>query len=247
MEIVIKCGGDLAVSMTLHHSLHHTATHCNSLQLTATTHSSIDNNTHSQSPSLTAKHCNSLQQHTAALTKITLSHSLHHSLQHKTTHCNSTQQQSPSHSITIFITLQYTATHCNNTQQQSPSHSSTVSTTHCNTLQLTATAHSSSFVTLHRNIHHARVQDFSFPHNSPIFPQKNSIFPQKSPKFSHSITVLIMRTCGSFHETFVKVSFDDFKSLLTMYRSLLTCVHICFMRHGSMANRGLFGGNTGLI
>jgi len=70
-------------------TLHHTATHCNTLQRTAT-------------------HCNALQ-HTSTLCN-TATHCI--ILQHTSTLCNTLQ-----HTATHCNTLQYTATHCNTLQR----------------------------------------------------------------------------------------------------------------------------------
>jgi len=125
--VICKC---THVTWTTH--LQHTATHCITLQHTATTHKQ---NMHSNMQMHTrdmdyspATHCNPLQ-HTA---------SHYNTLQHTATHCNTLQHtatrcstpQHTRHGLLNCNTLQPTATHCNTLHHTA---------THCNTLQHTAT------------------------------------------------------------------------------------------------------------
>ena len=98
----------------------HTATHCNTLQHTATT---------LQQP---APHCNKLQHYNTDTqqerpgTGLCIKYPKPiRTLQHTATHCNTLQ-----HTATHCNTLQHTATHCNTLQHTA---------IHCNTLQHTAT------------------------------------------------------------------------------------------------------------
>jgi len=134
----IVCSHQCNPSPTLHHTLQHTATHCNTTQRTAT-------------------HCNTLQHVRArvrntsgrvfANTYVTLhtqcnklKHTATHTATHTVPHCNTLQ-----HTATHCNTLQHTATHCNTgvhlcTTPQGECLQSLMSpsphvATHCNTLQ----------------------------------------------------------------------------------------------------------------
>ena len=139
--------------MSTHHTLHHAASHCNTLntlQHTAThctrmmflrclsQETVCRHITHCNTLQHTASHCNTLQY--------TATHC--NTLQHTATHC--TQMTFPRclscetvcRHITHCNTLQSTATHCNTLQHIA---------THCNTLQHTATRCNTLQHTLHSN------------------------------------------------------------------------------------------------
>ena len=112
--------------------VHHTATHCNTLQLAALQHT----NPHLSSANNTATHCNTLQ-HAAARCS---------TLQLAATRCNSAANNMPTH----CIALRHTATHCNTLQHTA---------TRCNTLQLAATrCNSLHHTTTHRSTKISRQQ-----------------------------------------------------------------------------------------
>ena len=116
-------------------TLHHTATHCNTLQHNVCVwHDTLTHVIFSG-----ATHCNKMRdtlQHTA-----TLCNRLHQTA----THCNTLQ-----HTATHYNTLRHTATHCN-TQQHTA--------THCNTLQHAAThaTHCNTRNTLQHTSTHAEL------------------------------------------------------------------------------------------
>jgi len=96
--------------------LHHTATHCNTLQHTAT---------HCNTPPYTSTHSGYQQRDVWAVIESELQHTATHcnTLQHTATHCNTLQ-----HTATHFNTLPHAATHCDKLQYTA---------IHCNTLQHT--------------------------------------------------------------------------------------------------------------
>ena len=110
--------------VTCAHTLQHTATHCNSLQLTATNACQTGKShvhTHHNTPQHTATQYNTLQITHAKPDIHTCTH-----LQHTATHCNS---------------LQLTATHCNSLQlihAKPECHMCTHTATHRSTPQHTA-------------------------------------------------------------------------------------------------------------
>jgi len=96
---------------TLYNTLQQTATHCDTLQHTATSwRKYVDTYVQGHSCSFYDSHCDTLQH--------TVTHC--NTLQHSAIHCNTLQ-----HTATHCNTLQHTATHCNTAQHTA---------THCNTL-----------------------------------------------------------------------------------------------------------------
>ena len=145
--------------------MHHTATHCNTLQHTATAlagnstcappppsatqhnASHCNNATHCNTLQHTAPHCNTLHQRQQATAPVLLLfRQPRNTLQHTATHCST-----PQHTATHCTTLQHSATQCNTVQHTAtaPAGNSTCpppppsamqhTAAHCSTLQHTAT------------------------------------------------------------------------------------------------------------
>ena len=120
-----NCAGDeMRPSATRHHTLQHTATHCN-------IHDKHMMRMRAMRRGSSATHCTTLQ-YTASHCNI---------LQYSATHCVTLQ-----HTTSHYKTLQHTATHCNlhnrNMMRMRATRrgsSATRTATHCGTLQCTAT------------------------------------------------------------------------------------------------------------
>jgi len=133
---------------TLHLTLQHTATPCNTLQHTVT---------HCNTLQHTATHCNTLQ-HTAAHCNLLQCTTMHcNTLQHTATHCN---------------TLQHTATHCNTATQATACGQECHCwrlpvTTHCKTLQHTAIHCNLRCNTLYHTATHCNTLQLTLQHTIP--------------------------------------------------------------------------------
>jgi len=148
--------------------VHHTASHCSTLQHTAA-HCSTLQHTATHCSTHTAAHCNTLQ-HAATRCSTLQTTAIHcNTLHHTATHCIALQHTRLIHiaqlnaakiaqlyysALLCWITLQHTATNCN-TLQHTATHCNTLQHTaaHCSTLQHTA-AHCNTIdsFTSHRRI-----------------------------------------------------------------------------------------------